>query len=126
MQRALGRLIAASSCSSDGQNIYFLSSSIVFTGSSDSFVATGTIEAIADVLDNVGMDFGALTYDTDDSSTTSSSSDLGCTSPTSSTIDGLPAMSCGTDFDENLDDALGYYSVATESDADVSFLSPPL
>lgn len=115
-------ITAASSCSSDGQNIYFLSSSIVFTDSSDSFVATGTIEAITDVLDNIGMDFGDLTYDTDDSSS-SSSSDLGCTSPTSSTIDGLPAISCGTDFDENLDDALGYYSVVTESDADVSFQS---
>ncbi|KAJ5536218.1 hypothetical protein N7513_009404 [Penicillium frequentans] len=68
------------------------------------------------------MDFGDLTYDTDDSSS-SSSSDLGCTSPTSSTIDGLPAISCGTDFDENLDDALGYYSVATESDADTTLLT---
>ncbi|KAJ5536217.1 hypothetical protein N7513_009403 [Penicillium frequentans] len=36
-------ITAASSCSSDGQNIYFLSSSIVFTDSSDSFMATGTI-----------------------------------------------------------------------------------
>ncbi|KAJ5934395.1 hypothetical protein N7466_003942 [Penicillium verhagenii] len=115
-------ITAASGCSSSGQNIYFLSTSIVFTDSSDSFVATGTIEAIADVLDNVGMDFGDLTYDTDDSSSSSTSSDLGCTSPTSSTIDGLPAISCGTDFDENLDDALGYYSVATEADADATLL----
>jgi hypothetical protein len=79
-------------------------------------MATGTIEAITDVLDNVGMDFGALIYDTDDSSSSTSSSDLGCTSPTWSTIGGLPAISSGTDFDGNLDDALEYYSVATESE----------
>ena len=34
-----------------------------------------------------------------------------CSNPGASVIDGLPASACGSDFDQNLDDALGYYNV---------------
>ncbi|KAH8125019.1 hypothetical protein LI328DRAFT_156029 [Trichoderma asperelloides] len=47
-------------------------------------------------------------------SPSSASSELeatyGCMSPSSADIDGLPAIYCGPDFDERLDDYLGYYS----------------
>ncbi|KKK16874.1 hypothetical protein AOCH_005736, partial [Aspergillus ochraceoroseus] len=116
-------ITAASGCSFTGQNIYFLSSSITFDASTDSFVATGSVENIADLVQTVGVDFGDLTYD--NSTSSSNSTDYGCTSPSSSTVNGLPAVACGPDFDEALDNVLGYYSGAdADTDSTLAALAP--
>lgn len=110
-------ITAASSCSSNGQNVFFLTdSSPVCDESLSSCSATGTIEEFASVYSELGADWGAIDVEDSTASTTTTSSSA-CSSPPASEISGLPAASCGTDFDSLLDSQLGFYS-SDESDID--------
>lgn len=106
---------AASSCGTDGQNAFFVANAISFDDSSSTVTATGSVQPIANVLQTLDMDFGSITVTASNSSATST--DLGCGTPNATQINSLPAMACGADFDQALDDYLGYYPV---DDADVA------
>jgi hypothetical protein len=115
-------ITAASGCSSDGHYIYFVASDFTFSDKTQSVSCIGAIESVADIAQEVGMDFGSIQYST---STVDSNPDLeatyGCATPDSTEVHGLPAIYCGPDFDERLDDKLGYYS---GSDDDFNVGSP--
>ncbi|PTB41827.1 hypothetical protein M441DRAFT_46936 [Trichoderma asperellum CBS 433.97] len=114
-------ITAAPGCSSDGHYVYFVAKSIAFDNASNSVTCSGDIESVADIATEVGVDMGSLS-----SSSPSTGSELeatyGCMSPSSADIDGLPAIYCGPDFDERLDDYLGYYS-GDESDLNAGYTS---
>jgi hypothetical protein len=115
-------ITAAPGCSSDGDYIYFVASSCDFDDTTQSVGCAGNIESIADIVQELGIDFGSIL-----SSTTNVASNpelevtYGCFTPSSTEINGLPALYCGPDFDERLDNQLGYYSGAA-SDFNVSAL----
>lgn len=115
-------ITAASGCSSDGHYIYFVASDFTFSDSTQSVSCTGSIESVADIAQEVGVDFGSIQYST---SAIDSNPDLeatyGCAAPGSAQVHGLPAIYCGPDFDERLDDKLGYYS-GSDDDFNVSTL----
>ncbi|KAK6069222.1 hypothetical protein SCUP515_09105 [Seiridium cupressi] len=110
-------ITASSSCSADGQNVFFLTTgSPVCDTATQTCSATGTVEELGDVFSEMDADWGAITVD-DTTSTSTSTGSSTCSSPPASVISGLPAASCGNDFDSALDAALGYYS-ADETDID--------
>ncbi|KAF3009213.1 hypothetical protein E8E14_007544 [Neopestalotiopsis sp. 37M] len=110
-------ITAARSCSSDGQNVFLLTSgSPVCDEAMSTCTATGTFEELANVYSELGADWGAIEVD-DSTATTTTSSSSACSSPPASEISGLPAASCGSDFDSLLDSKLGFYS-GDDSDID--------
>ena len=107
---------AQSSCSADGQNVFYLTSKVVFNAAGKSATASGSITELADIFSDVGLDFGAIP-DTGNTGTTTPTTNT-CGNPGASLINGLPAAACGSDFDKTLNDQLGYYS-GEEADFDV-------
>jgi hypothetical protein len=104
-------ITAATSCENGTQNSFFLATSVAFSTGDTTAIATGTIVDMVDIFDDLGLDFGAIPTN----STTGANSTAAayvCGSPDNSTIDGLPTVPCGLDFDQTLDDYLGYYSGA--------------
>ncbi|OJD35908.1 apple protein [Diplodia corticola] len=100
-----------SSCGNGAQNAFWLASSVSFDLGAMTFSAPGESVELADIYSNMDIDFGNIDYDTDaDNSTSSDDGTTSCGSPSSPFLDDLPAVDCGADFDQALDDALGYYS----------------
>jgi hypothetical protein len=114
-------MTAASGCSSNGQYAYFQATSCTFVDSSQSVDCTGAVVSITDVVQEVGIDFGSVATAPAVTADTTLESTYGCFQPTSSKINGLPAIYCGPDFDQRLDDLLGYYS-GTDDDFEVCVL----
>ncbi|ETS87791.1 hypothetical protein PFICI_01619 [Pestalotiopsis fici W106-1] len=110
-------ITAATSCSADGQNVFFLTGgSPVCQEAMSTCTATGSFEELADVYSEMGADWGAIDVE-DSTATTTTTSSSACSSPPASEISGLPAASCGSDFDSLLDSKLGFYS-GDDSDID--------
>jgi hypothetical protein len=105
-------ITAAPGCSSDGHYIYFVANSCDFNDGSQSVTCAGDVESIADIAQEVGLDFGSISYPPSVASNPELESAYGCFQPSSAEIDGLPAIYCGPDFDERLDNQLGFYSGA--------------
>ncbi|KAL9487760.1 hypothetical protein ACSS6W_000037 [Trichoderma asperelloides] len=119
-------ITAASGCSSDGNYVYFVASNFAFNDKTHSVSCSGSIESVADIAQEVGMDFGSIQYSAPASGSNSDpEANYGCTAPGSSQVDGLPAIYCGPDFDQRLDDKLGYYSGSDEDfNATLAALAP--
>ncbi|KAK4124723.1 hypothetical protein N657DRAFT_670636 [Parathielavia appendiculata] len=99
-------ITSAPSCGDDAaQNAFFLAHTISFQESSFSFEALGQIVELKDVFADLNIDFGNITV-----STPADEEQQTCGSPSADTLRGLPAVPCGTNFDNALDDKLGYYS----------------
>jgi hypothetical protein len=100
-------ITAAASCGQNGQNAFFLASSLTFSQVSGmTCTATGAYAQLKDVMSDMDMDWGDISVSSSNSTNTTTT----CGSPSSSVINGLPAAACGSSFDQTLDDALGYYS----------------
>lgn len=104
-------ITAAASCGNGIQNSFFLANEVDFSASDTTAIATGSIVDLVDIFDDLGLDFGAIPANAT-ANTNSTVPAYVCGSPDNSTIDGLPAVPCGLDFDQTLDDYLGYYSGA--------------
>lgn len=102
------------SCLEEGEASFFLiSSSAAFTDEDQSFIISGTVAELADIFEHMAIDFGKITYEAPDPASNPGSDDPEvntCGAPSSSVIDGLPAVACGSGFDKALNDKLGYYS----------------
>jgi hypothetical protein len=108
------------SCGDGTQNSFFLASSVTFSTSPVmEATAPGTVVDMVDIIDDLGVDFGTIPPSNSTSNSTASA--YVCGSPANDTIGGLPAAPCGPQFDQVLDDKLGYYSGA---DADISVSRP--
>lgn len=117
-------ITAAPGCSLDGHYVYFVASHFAFDDNAMSVSCSGSIESVSDIAQAVGVDFGSI-----ETSVPPLQSDpelaaaYGCTSPSAADIHGLPAIYCGPDFDQRLDNQLGYYSMAdTDVNVNASFL----
>ena len=83
-------------------------------------------------MQSMDMNFGPLPNVTAPTplpfNTNSSASGIvsyGCTTPSSNTINGMPAFACGPDFDETLDNYLGYLSGSdTDANSTLAALVP--
>lgn len=105
-------ILVTSACTTDGQNGIFLATSVSFSGTALTAIATGSVVELVDVFDDMGLDFGAIPSGTSSNSTANSTTTATntCGTPNTSSINGLPAVACGPSFDQSLDDYLGYYS----------------
>jgi hypothetical protein len=112
-------ITSAPTCGADAdQNAFFLAKTLNFDDTTLSFVAHGKEEALNDLLQvmQVGVGGGAIHLPASSNDTASSQGDgsnstqPACGSPSADTLDGLPAVPCGPDFDSALDNRLGYYS----------------
>ncbi|KAL2136947.1 hypothetical protein VTI74DRAFT_11129 [Chaetomium olivicolor] len=96
------------SCISDETTTaFFLTHTVSFDDATLAFEALGQVVELKDVFDDMDVDFGNITVDEsagDDAFNTT------CGSPSSDTIQVLPAVPCGFNFDEALDNRRGYYS----------------
>lgn len=109
-QNPLLFITSTPSCVPDGESAFFLLASGVSFGTyQGSFIASGTAAELSDVIDSMAADFGNIDY-TPPTSNSTSNSTSSCGTPSSSTVQGLPAASCDQNFDQTLNDALGYYS----------------
>ncbi|KAJ9635082.1 hypothetical protein H2199_008568 [Coniosporium tulheliwenetii] len=111
-------------CGVDGQNAFFLAESIKFDASRMTFVASGKMVELGDVFEDIGIDFGNI-QPSNSSSNSNSTAPAVCGSPSSSVVNGLPAVACGDDFDKILDEHLGFYSEGN-TDAVLAAASPGL
>ncbi|GAB1319992.1 hypothetical protein MFIFM68171_10202 [Madurella fahalii] len=101
-------ITSADSCGDDpAQNAFFLAHTVSFREDSLSFEALGQLVQLADVFDDLVIDFGNIT-----TPAASEEQDEACGTPSADTLHGLPAVPCGNSFDKALDDKLGYYSAA--------------
>ncbi|KAK1241927.1 hypothetical protein MKX07_007750 [Trichoderma sp. CBMAI-0711] len=108
-------------CSSDGHYVYFVASSISFNDGSKSVSCSGSTQSVADIAQEVGVDFGVIETSTPTlEANPELASAYGCTVPDTSEVRGLPAIYCGPDFDLRLNNKLGYYSVE-DADLDATF-----
>ncbi|KAJ4298332.1 hypothetical protein N0V88_003357 [Collariella sp. IMI 366227] len=99
-------ITSAPSCGNDAaQNAFFLAHTVSFEELTLSFEALGQIVQLADVFADMTIDFGNITV----TEQPEEQEDV-CGSPSADNLLGLPAVSCGTNFDKTLDDKLGYYS----------------
>jgi hypothetical protein len=110
-------ITADPSCGDGSQNSFFLATSVTFSTSTKTATAVGSIVDLADIFEDMGLDFGTIPTNGTSNST---ASPYVCGSPGNVTIDGLPTAPCGTGFDQALDNELGYYSGA---DADIQVRS---
>jgi hypothetical protein len=109
-------ITADPSCGDGTQNSFFLASSVTFSATPTmKATAPGSIVDFVDIFDDLGLDFGHISANATTGSNTTASPYV-CGSPANDTINGLPAVPCGAQFDKTLDDKLGYYSGA---DADL-------
>jgi hypothetical protein len=116
-------ITADPSCGDGTQNSFFLASSVTFSTSPVmEATAPGTVVDMVDIIDDLGVDFGTIPTSNSTSSNSTGSAYV-CGSPSNDTIGGLPAAPCGPQFDQTLDDKLGYYSGA---DADLPVSRPVL
>lgn len=110
-------ITSAQSCGNGAQNSFWLASSVTFDVGASTFSAPGEITELADIYEELTADFGKIEYDEDaDDGTTGSDDADSCGSPSSSTLDDLPAVACGANFDKALDEALGYYSASRDGE----------
>lgn len=101
-------ITSADSCGDDAaQNAFFLAHTVSFREESLSFEALGQLVQLADVFDDLVIDFGNIT-----ATAAPEKQEEACGTPPADTLHGLPAVACGTNFDKALDDKLGYYSSA--------------
>ncbi|EKG18629.1 Apple [Macrophomina phaseolina MS6] len=99
------------SCGNGEQNSFWLASSVAFDMGAMTFSAPGESVELADIYENMDVDFGKIEQrNNTDNGTSPDDGTESCGSPSSSFLDHLPAVACGTNFDKALDDALGYYS----------------
>ncbi|KAK5956674.1 hypothetical protein OHC33_002160 [Knufia fluminis] len=102
------------SCVKDGEASFFLvSSAVTFEDSDQTFIISGTVSELADIFEDMAIDFGKIDYEVPTAPSSPSDEDPAtntCGSPDSDTINGLPAVACGSGFDKALNDKLGYYS----------------
>ncbi|KAL6859497.1 hypothetical protein J3F83DRAFT_763284 [Trichoderma novae-zelandiae] len=107
-------------CSSDGHYVYFVASAISFDDGAKSVSCSGSAESVADIAQEVGVDFGVIETSAPTlESNPELASAYGCTVPDTTEVQGLPAIYCGPDFDLRLDNKLGYYS-AEDADIDAT------
>jgi PAN domain len=109
------------SCGDGTQNSFFLATSVTFSAGSKTASALGSIVDLVDIFEDMGLDFGTV-HSNGTSGSNSTAAPYVCGSPGNSTIDGLPTAPCGTNFDQALNNQLGYYSGA-EADLQVK---PPI
>jgi len=101
------------SCIKEGEASFFIvSTAVSFEGGDQTFAISGTVSELADVFEDMAIDFGKITYEVPTVSSgpvDGNAATNTCGSPGSDMIDGLPAVSCGGGFDEALNNKLGYY-----------------
>ena len=109
-------ITSAKSCGNGDQNSFWLARSIAFDQNANTFSASGANVELADVYNEMDIDFGKIEQRNTTSANISSVDEdtFSCGKPSSSFVDDLPAVACGTLFDKSLDEKLGYY--ATDSD----------
>ena len=115
-------ITAAPTCSSDGQNTFFLVSKISFDDNYQSFVMDCEKVDMKDVCEGMRIEWGDFSSknQTPTSTLTSASSltarsgatttSASLQNPPQNTVNGFPAVATGSDFDQRLDNLLGYYS----------------
>ncbi|KAH6607652.1 hypothetical protein Trco_003965 [Trichoderma cornu-damae] len=103
-------ITAAPGCSSDSHYVYFVASHFTFDDATRSVSCSGSMESVSDIAQEADPELAAK---------------YGCTAPSAANIRGLPAVYCGPDFDQRLDNQLGYCSVADEDlDATLAAVIP--
>jgi hypothetical protein len=112
-------ITADPSCGDGSQNSFVLATSVAFSAGSKTATAVGSIVDLADIFEDMGLDFGTIPTN-GTSGSNSTAAPYVCGSPGNVTIDGLPTAPCGTDLDQALDNELGYYSGA-DADIQVGF-----
>lgn len=105
-------ITSATSCGNGDQNSFWLARSITFDQNANTFSASGATVELADVYNEMGIDFGKIEQRNSTTNSTSSTGDdvSSCGKPDSPFLDDLPAVACGTSFDKALDEQLGYYA----------------
>lgn len=105
-------ITSAKSCGNSDQNSFWLAQSVAFDQSANTFSAPGKAVELADIYNEMDIDFGKIEVNnsTSNSSMGTDGDALSCGKPNSPFVDGLPAVACGTSFDKSLDDNLGYYA----------------
>ncbi|KAF9700726.1 hypothetical protein EKO04_001397 [Ascochyta lentis] len=105
-------ITSAKSCGNGEQNSFWLARSVTFNMNANTFSASGTAVELADVYNEMDIDFGKIEQRNSTSNSTSSADEdtSSCGKPGSPFLDNLPAVACGTSFDRALDEKLGYYA----------------
>lgn len=105
-------ITSAKSCGNGDQNSFWLARSVTFDQNANTFSASGGTVELADVYNEMDIDFGKIEQRNSTSNSTSSGDEdaSSCGKPSSPFLDDLPAVACGTSFDKSLDETLGYYA----------------
>lgn len=105
-------ITSAKSCGNGDQNSFWLAQAVTFDQNANTFSASGATVELGDVFKEMDIDFGKieLQNSTTNSSTSAGGDALSCGKPDSPFLDDLPAVACGSSFDNSLDEQLGYYA----------------
>jgi hypothetical protein len=114
-------ITSAKSCGNGDQNSFWLARSVTFDTGASTFSASGATVELADVYNEMEIDFGKIELRNSTGNGTSSTDDAAssCGKPSSPFLDDLPAVACGTSFDKSLDDTLGYYAASGDDEQHV-------
>ncbi|KAF3006711.1 hypothetical protein E8E13_009234 [Curvularia kusanoi] len=108
------------SCGNGDQNSFWLAQSVTFDQNANTFSASGKAVQLADIYNQMDIDFGKIELQNSTTNGTVSSDDaLSCGKPDSPFLDDLPAVACGASFDKALDDQLGYYAAGGDDEEHV-------
>ncbi|KAJ4359090.1 hypothetical protein N0V95_002484 [Ascochyta clinopodiicola] len=113
---------SAKSCGNGEQNSFWLAQSVTFNMNANTFSAPGKAVELADIYNEMDIDFGKIEQRNSTGNGTSPSSDedaLSCGKPSSPFLNDLPAVACGTSFDKALDEKLGFYAGAGDDEEHV-------
>ena len=112
---------SAQSCGNGEQNSFWLAQSVTFDQNANTFSASGKAVQLADIYNQMDIDFGKIELQNSTTNSTASSNEdaLSCGKPESPFLDDLPAVACGGSFDKSLDEQLGYYATSGDDEEHV-------
>ena len=112
---------SAQSCGNGEQNSFWLAQSVTFDQNANTFSASGKAVQLADIYNQMDIDFGKIELQNSTTNGTASSNEdaLSCGKPESPFLDDLPAVACGGSFDKSLDEQLGYYATSGDDEEHV-------
>jgi hypothetical protein len=112
---------SAQSCGNGEQNSFWLAQSVTFDQNANTFSASGKAVQLADIYNQMDIDFGKIELQNSTTNGTASSNEdaLSCGKPESPFLDDLPAVACGGSFDKSLDEQLGYYAASGDDEEHV-------
>lgn len=101
---------SATSCGNGEQNSFWLARTVTFDIKAKTFSAVGSTVELADVMNEMAIDFGKIEQTASPDKGPGLEETLGCSKPSSTLLGNLPAVPCGLAFDKTLDERIGYYA----------------